>query len=136
MVVVDVMTGDVTAGLAVVVVVVAAGVAAGCVVVVLEEVEELGAVVAAGAGSVEVLEVAGAAVVVDVAGAGAGAGEAAGAGAGVIVGQGGYIPPHNCANAEVESPAVKRTKKETLGKENSNMLQSPFQSKLEIGSNG
>jgi hypothetical protein len=81
-------------------------------------------------GAVAVVEVVGATVVVVV--------EVAGAVAVVlevgavvvvvlVVGQGGYIPPHNCANAEVERAADKNIRKASLGKENLNIASNSFQ---------
>jgi hypothetical protein len=52
----------------------------------------------------------------------------AGVGVGVTVGQGGYMPPHSCANADVERAADKKTRKTTLGKENLNIVSISFQS--------
>jgi hypothetical protein len=69
-----------------------------------------------------------------VVGAGAGVvvivvvGAGVGVGVGVTVGQGGYMPPHSCANADVERAADKKTRKTTLGKENLNIVSISFQS--------
>jgi hypothetical protein len=43
--------------------------------------------------------------------------EVVGAGVVVVVGQGGYMPPHSCAKAEVERAADRKTRKANLGNE-------------------
>ena len=108
MVVVVTVAGEVELGV---------GVAAGVVAVVVDVVVGATVVVVEVAGVVVVVEVAGVVVVVV---------EVVGAGVVVIVGQGGYIPPHSCANAELERAADKKTRKASLGKENLNISSISF----------